>query len=278
MLKIIFDVDGIMTDITSPSLNLLQSTAKKTLNGEPMSPSESRIFNSEKWAVLDETQLQNIINTDLSVLTNWDFSPLPDYIAALFRTAFRLTPELYEDPIPQYNTRTERLLFNNASSFTPNNWVANCKSKTSFDAWKVLLTFLTEFAIVEIHTHMLSEQAAIGRTNWLNKTFGQEHDRLHFRVDCGNAKSVSDGDILIEDCLENILKSTAHTKILHCMNHNRLSEEKNYNSWKTYGSPSFLTYGNFYELCITLINEICTNDYEREQLRQDLHVRLKGLI
>jgi 5'(3')-deoxyribonucleotidase len=79
-----------------------------------------------------------------------------------------------------------------------------------------------------IHTHMMSPQVAIVRKLWLEALIKELNiKKTQIVIDCGDSKTMlHNRNVVVEDCIENLCKSTASVKILRTMPHNNEKTNK----------------------------------------------------
>lgn len=72
------------------------------------------------------------------------------------------------------------------------------------------------------------EKCRVAKTDFFNRVFPKK-DNLHFLLDTSDGiKKMLDADVLIEDCLDNLQRSTANVKILINRSHNALKYNQKY--------------------------------------------------
>lgn len=254
MYKLVFDVDGILVDILKPVEEHLHSIADGYLKTGMISADEEL----DGMDVLTHSEWEQLATFDIYDCVEWSFEPIPSFIVGLIKQCFNVLPRLYAESRPMHNTlvstvNAEPLCDSVYSDVHYTGYVMT--PVTSFEEWRLFFEFLLGYYDMEFHTHTYVKRNSKHRMTWMRDTLTCKgaSGSMSFVVDVGKKKGIMKGDIVVEDCLANILSCEAKYRIMHAMPYNTANRGVNLQTWKDAGSPDIKVYGTFIELCDQLL-------------------------
>lgn len=107
---------------------------------------------------------------------------------------------------------------------------------------------------IVLHTHVANKQCADERKAWLKTAFGSECPEII--CDIGDSKSVMKGDIVVDDCLNNLIQADANIRVLPVLFHNR-PNELNSGLYESLNALGYILVEGFADLEATLRSILC---------------------
>ena len=167
-----------------------------------------------------------------------------------------------KDPLPMYDNMD--LFPQSVDSDYPDPWISIGKPVPDFDSrtdlitWRRLLCFLSDYYSIELHTQMLGEKPAAARRKFFSDLFsGYEFAGISVKIDVGS-KAPSEGDIVVEDCLENLEIAKCGRRVLRHLWHNSKDDASNIAIMRRIARSGVPVrcYGIFSQLCLLLFGYI----------------------
>ena len=259
--EIVFDIDGIMCDIWTSCERLLKSWAFEFQQGTTdlslqdyanviiTDRTFSRIAN-QRYSAEEFNSLLELASfaegfSFLNSVRDFRMSDLPDKYRHFILEAFG-TAAVFENPPPMYN------LYNTSLDGVGSYHLTNIYShndgwndRMPYADWGRFLQALAERGhSVTVHTHCFNNACGVTREAWYEREIRPYAPDVKLLVDVGKKKSVIKADVLIEDCLDNILASDARYKIMRSMFHNLHDDYRNAAKWEKAGKPDIICYTN----------------------------------
>lgn len=196
-MRIVFDIDGVITDIWTPLEWKLRSYSQE---------------NALPAGITREFCDSFLFSRDV---TDFNMTSLTDSQRKLILDYFKHDSSLFRNPLPMYDLQSvgsQKCL----DIFTE----TGDRPRPSFEEWGTFLNSLCRHgADVVLHTHVHPDVAG-GRLDWFNREIKPIAPDVELKLDCGASKSILRGDIVIEDNLNNLASAEAKVKVLRCCFHN----------------------------------------------------------
>ena len=190
------------------------------------------------------TGTENIVN---SVGTNFSFSSdVHDFrMSDLDPRLRKQVLSLFSDP----------QTFRNAL-FMPCNFAdLGSPNRVQAEDWLNLFRVLRKAGtVITLHTHVANKQCADERLAWLRAAFGSECPEII--CDIGDSKSVMQGDIVVDDCLSNLIQADTNIRVLPVLFHNR-PNELNAGLYESLNALGYILIEGFADLEATLRSLVC---------------------
>lgn len=129
------------------------------------------------------------------------------------------------------------------------------QNKISWLDWCGLFNNLSEkgFEIV-LHTHLATQQCAEARISWFEREIEPYAPKTCLICDIGDEKTKMQGNIVIDDCLKNLVQAEAGTRILPELFHNR-SNAENSELYEKLSGLGYKSISRFDELANFLLSQ-----------------------
>ena len=225
--SIVFDCDGILTDIWTPVEDRLKHMSRSELsayaNGSDTIDSLeafAKNFNFNNY--IKDFRMSALTAAQHKLVTDqWDVSA-------------------FEFPFPMYHS-------------TDNRWVADsCVpviNRISFRMWAEWFNVLTNRGVdVILHTHVYGQSLADARRRWFKAEIKPIAPKVRLKMDIGAKKSKSSGTIVVEDNIDNLIVADAKFKILRTCFHNQVCCIPGTNENIAVRDTPIYTYSSFFTL------------------------------
>ena len=189
-MKIVFDIDGVLCDV---------------------------------WTIVGELVQEDCPKFSWELVKNYTLSGLSEQEKALVLYYFE-EPKLFATPLDMYDREATTL--NNWEQAQVKPLVASGEEpvRCSLSDWVLFFKQLREAGVdVCLHSVVHDDACAEQRRMWFNFCIAPFVSDVELKLDIG-AKTPLVGDIVVDDCLENIKNAQAKYKILPLMFHNMYNE------------------------------------------------------
>lgn len=123
------------------------------------------------------------------------------------------------------------------------------------EAWLSLFRELRRAGTeIVLHTHVANKGCADERKAWLKAAFGSECPEII--CDIGESKAVMRGDIIVDDCLKNLIQADTQIRILPVLFHNR-PNALNSGLYESLNALGYISVTSFSSLEATLRSLLC---------------------
>ena len=260
-MKIVFDVDGILCDIWTSCEGLLRSWSNEFQQGATNVPIgeyanalqyknySAKISKVSRSDQEFEKMLELVSFAEgfrfINTVHDFRMSDLPKQFRQFVLEALG-TALVFDDPPPMYslhNTTIDGLsAYPLADIYSHDSgWSA---SMTYADWGRFFMALLERGHSVTLHTHCFNNACGNARTAWFEREIKPFAPDVKLLVDIGAKKSIIEADVIVEDCLDNILAAKTKYRILRSTFHNLYRDNRNANQWKTAGSPDLVCYAD----------------------------------
>lgn len=266
--KLIFDVDGVIID---PYTRIEERIRRHFRNIEAMG----------FWGAMPDTMSLDDIHRYAGfrfheLAGDFPMTDLHGYVRDMCFDFWKTDVKFCSDPLPMYDNKD--MFPHDGVHMRPFMWasagkpIPDLSKRTSFLTWRRLFCFLSDYYDIAIHTQMLSDALAGVRGAFFNRLMsGYEYANVTVDIDVGE-KRPSVGDIVVEDCLENLTRADCDRRVLRHLWHNSKDHRNNLAVIEEApkGRNGFDCYGTFSQLCMLLFGYIAEDfDLDKNKIAAD---------